>query len=138
MTSTKKQEEKNYRYISILFLIKTGFGIFDISKILGIHKNTVINYIKNNNINVPYSFHQTSKKFGRRPGFKMSQEQKDLRSKLFKGKGNPFYDKKHSEKTKAKMSKNHADFSGDKNPFRNKFYSDELFRNKFIETHKKL
>lgn len=32
------------------------------------------------------------------------------------GKGNPFFGKKHSKKTKKQMSDNHADFTGDKNP----------------------
>ena len=32
------------------------------------------------------------------------------------GERNPFYGKKHSDKAKQKMSKNHADFNGNKNP----------------------
>lgn len=55
---------------------------------------------------------------GRKKGSKMSEEQKQLRREMFKGENNPFYGKKHSEETKQKMQENHADFSGDKNPFK--------------------
>lgn len=34
------------------------------------------------------------------------------------GERNPFYNKKHSSATKQQMSENHADFTGDNNPFR--------------------
>lgn len=50
-------------------------------------------------------------------GSKMSEKQKKKLSKRNRGKGNPFFGKKHSAKTKEKMKKNHADFAGDKNPF---------------------
>jgi len=52
-----------------------------------------------------------------RKGSKMSDKWKKEASKRNKGKGNPFFGKKHTNKTKAKMRKNHADFTGDKNPF---------------------
>jgi hypothetical protein len=55
---------------------------------------------------------------GRPVGIKMSEEQKEMYREIFKGEGNPFYGKKHSEKTKQKMSENHADFNGNKNPLR--------------------
>jgi hypothetical protein len=49
-------------------------------------------------------------------------EWSDERKKQSKGKfakeKNPFFGKKHSKITKEKMSKNHADFTGDKNPFK--------------------
>ena len=41
---------------------------------------------------------------------------------------------KHSDKTKRKMSENHADFSGDKNPFKMRMETDESFR---LECRKK-
>lgn len=44
--------------------------------------------------------------------------QKQLRRKLFAGERNPFYGKKHSSVTRKQMSANHADFNGDKNPFK--------------------
>ena len=34
----------------------------------------------------------------------------------FKGENNPFFNKKHSEETRLRMSLNHADFSGEKHP----------------------
>ena len=45
-----------------------------------------------------------------------------LSQKMF-GENNPFFGKKHSKKTKAQMSKNHADFVGDKNPFKKSYLS---------------
>lgn len=40
------------------------------------------------------------------------------KNKKLNGENNPFYGKQHSDLTKKKMSDNHADFSGDKNPFK--------------------
>ena len=37
----------------------------------------------------------------------------------FKGEGNPFYGKKHTQESKIKISKNHADVSGKNNPSAN-------------------
>lgn len=49
-----------------------------------------------------------------------SEEHKKKLSKINSGEGNPMFGKKHSKKTKEKMSinisKNHADFSGEKHP----------------------
>jgi len=56
---------------------------------------------------------------GRPKGFKHTKEWKEDHAKRMVGKNNPFYGKKHSDSTKIKMSNNHADFSGDKNPFKN-------------------
>jgi hypothetical protein len=56
---------------------------------------------------------------GRPKGFKQTEEFKALLRQKFSGEGNPFYGKEHSATTKKKMSDNHADFSGDKNPFKN-------------------
>ena len=41
------------------------------------------------------------------------------------GKDNPFFNKKHSEETRLRMTLNHADFSGEKNPFYGKHLSKE-------------
>ena len=41
---------------------------------------------------------------------------KKCKSESSKGNGNPFYGKNHNEETRKKMSRNHADFSGSKNP----------------------
>lgn len=43
---------------------------------------------------------------------------------------------KHTDETKKKMSANHADFSGDNNPFKNKINSDETFRKEMSERKK--
>lgn len=92
--------------------------IYDVAKYLGCCCNTVRNYLKKYSVTTPSGFFKTGKQRGRKPGFKMSQKDKDLRSKSSLGKNNPFYGKKHTQKTKKLMSKNHADFSGDKNPFK--------------------
>ncbi len=57
-------------------------------------------------------------KIGRPKGIPMSDKQKSEMTKRNKGSRNPFYGKTHTDETKLKMSKNHADFSGDKNPFK--------------------
>lgn len=53
---------------------------------------------------------------GRNPGFTVSEEQKQKISISVLGEKNPFYGKRHSKKTRQKMSQNHADFRGKKNP----------------------
>ena len=53
---------------------------------------------------------------GRTPGFRMSEEQKNKISISTTGEKNHFYGKKHSADTKLKMSNNHADVNGNKNP----------------------
>jgi hypothetical protein len=55
-------------------------------------------------------------KCGRDGGFTMTNEHKKKISIAMTGERNSFYGKKHSLKTRRKMSKNHADFSGDNNP----------------------
>ena len=49
-------------------------------------------------------------------GYEFTDERKQEYSIKFSGEKNSFYGKKHSKKTKKRMSDNHADFSGDKNP----------------------
>jgi len=110
-----QKNEEIKRRISIYFLIKIGFNIYDIKDILNISFNTVRNYINKYNIKYPYTFYQTKKRFGRSKGFEMSRYQKELRSKIFSGKNNPFYGKKHTQETRQKMSENHADFTTNKN-----------------------
>lgn len=43
---------------------------------------------------------------------------------------------KHTEESKKKMSDNHADFSGDKNPFKLKMQNDPLFREEMVSKKK--
>lgn len=66
----------------------------------------------------------------------MSEEYRQEVSKRVSGEGNPFYGKKHSEKTRLRMSENHADFTGDNNPFKKSLESNpekrEELRNRAI------
>lgn len=47
---------------------------------------------------------------------KCSEDHKKKVSEKTKGKNNPFYGKRHTQETKEKISKNHADFKGGKHP----------------------
>lgn len=71
--------------------------------------NKLITYKSSN------SFYQARKK---NSNCHLCSYKKNLGKHNFKGKNNPFYGKKHSKETKERMSKNHADFNGDKNPFK--------------------
>jgi hypothetical protein len=51
-------------------------------------------------------------------------------SEKFNGENNPFYGKKHTEDTRKKMSMNHADFFGDKNPFKKSLTPEKLLDHK--------
>ena len=55
-------------------------------------------------------------KCGRPPGCLLSDDHKQKISIAVSNEKNPFYGKKHSDITKEKMSQNHADFNGNKNP----------------------
>lgn len=46
----------------------------------------------------------------------VSEEKRKRLSEMFKGENNPFYGKKHTKKTREKMSLNHVDFSGENHP----------------------
>jgi len=48
----------------------------------------------------------------------LSKIHRERISRATKGVNNPFYGKKHTLLTQQKMSKNHADFNGDKNPYK--------------------
>lgn len=65
-----------------------------------------------------------------------SKDQKEKASKRVKGKykedKNPFFNKKHSEESKLKMSESSKNTLGDKNPFYGKTHSDET-KNKIIK-----
>jgi len=74
---------------------------------------------------------------GRKAGFKHSSEWKEKhRQWMFAN--NPFRGKKHSRKTRDLMSQNHADFSGENNPFKRKYEADLDFKISFKNTHKEL
>jgi len=63
-----------------------------------------------------------------------SNERKLKASIANSGCGNPFYGKKHTEKTKTIMSKNHADVSGNNNPMYGKIGSDCPNSKKYVVT----
>ena len=65
-------------------------------------------------------------------GVKRSDLFKKNLSNVFSGEGNPFFGKKHSVQTKNKMSSNHSDFNGEKNPFKKWYWaSSEDIKNKY-------
>lgn len=49
-------------------------------------------------------------------GYEFTEKRRKQYRKKFSGKGNPFFGQKHSDSGRKKMSDNHADFTGDKNP----------------------
>jgi len=100
------------------FLKQEGATVYLAAKKFNVAKNTILNRMKKWDIRTPKGFFSTGKQIGRPKGIPMSAAQKQLRSRLFSGKGNPFYEKAHSNATRVKMSENHADFSGEGNPFK--------------------
>jgi group I intron endonuclease len=62
---------------------------------------------------------------GWRPSVETKQKISKTKKGTLTGFKNPFYGKKHSEKTKRKMSRNHADFSGKNHPMYGKTLSQE-------------
>lgn len=106
----------------------------DLAKSLGISKNTVSTYFKRYKIVTPIGFYANKNndiyirkcpecslkmEYSHEQSFNTADKNHGLcRSCSIKGERNGFYNKKHSDNTKQKMSDNHADFSGDNNPFR--------------------
>lgn len=99
-------------------LVNKYKNIWKIARIKKCCPNTVKNYLKRFNIKQPEGFYKTGKKIGRKKGTKCPEHVKQELSAKFKGEGNPFYGKKHSDITKKKMSLNHSDFTKEKNPFK--------------------
>lgn len=58
---------------------------------------------------------------GRPKGFIISEETRQKMSNSLLGDKNGFYGKKHSLETRERMKKNHSDFNGKNNPFKNKY-----------------
>ncbi len=100
-------------------LIDSGNTIWDIMSLKSCSRNTVVNYVKKFNIKLPKGFYSKGLKTGRPSGFKHTKEWKENHRKAMSGENNPFFGKEHSKETKEKMSENHADFRGNKNPFKN-------------------
>ena len=79
---------------------------------------SVTNYMRKYGLKSPPGFWSTpGAQIGRPPGFKHTDKWRQGMSEKYTGEGNPFWGKKHSATTREQMSKNHADFNGDKNPF---------------------
>lgn len=103
----------------LLQAIHDGKTIWFVMKILECSKNTVTKYMKMYGIVTPKGFYKREGRVaGHQKGVPMSKKQREYFSKKFSGEGNPFFGKKHSDKTKKQMSENHADFCGDNNPFK--------------------
>ena len=110
-----RERKVNFTKEEVENWLKEGKTITALAEKIGVTKSAVATYIRNMGIKV---------KSGRKAGFHMPESQKQLYKKLFSGINNPFYGKNHSDKTKEQMSKNHADFSGDKNPYKNALLAD--------------
>jgi len=102
--------------------------IFEIMQIMDCSKNTIRNYIKQLGITTFKGFYSTGKTIGRPKGFKHTEEWKLQHRDRMLGDNNPFYGKAHNQETRDVMSENHADFNGDKNPFRQSLLSDDKKR----------
>ena len=98
--------------------IKRGLTVWNIVDIEKVCRNTVIKWMKKHKLDTPRGFFSKGLPLGRPPGIPMSEDQKEIRRKMFSGTGNPFHGKAHSGKTRKQMRKNHADFRGERNPFR--------------------
>ena len=70
-----------------------------------------------------------------RKGHSPSKETRKKMSEANRGEKNGFYGKKHTKETKKKMSRNHADFNGDKNPLR-KWIKNPENAKKYSQIHK--
>lgn len=84
-------------------------------------EKTLIDKLKCNLYKDKYGYNMTDGGDGTL-GYNMSQEEKEKRRKRYLGKGNPYYGKKHTEETKQKISKHHADISGINNPNSKRVY----------------
>lgn len=102
-----------------------------ITKIMSIHecsKNSVRNWMAEYNIKSPKGFFSNGKPVGRKKGLKHTPESLAKMSEALRGEKNPFYGKKHSAEAKQRMRDNHADFTGDRNPFKNSLKDPEKRR----------
>lgn len=100
-------------------LVAEGQGVYDLMARFGRSKTNIAKHLKKYGIKTPSGFfHQPGTKPGRPKGIPMSEEQKRFYSDRFSGEGNPFHGRHHSDKTRQRMSKNHANFTGDNNPFK--------------------
>ena len=103
---------------NLLRYIDSKLTIGEVMTLCKCSKNTVVNALKRHDIPTPTGFFSTGKKVGRPVGTPMTDEQKKVLSDKASGERNPMYGKVHTKEAKVKMSENHADVSGDKNPFK--------------------
>jgi hypothetical protein len=109
----------------IKILEKPNVNLKDCMKYFECGKTTIKNKLKHFSLTAPKGFYSTGKKIGKPKGSPMPEHQKRLLSKMFSKEGNPYYGKRHSDEIKQKMRDNHADFTGDKNPFSKSLKQDE-------------
>lgn len=74
---------------------------------------SLIAYYKSNNADFGYNLSEGG---ATNKGWKQSETTKIKLSEKNRGENNPFHGKRHTEKTKEKMAKNHADIRGERNP----------------------
>jgi len=117
----------------LLDLIDSLKSVWKISNLLEVSNRTVSNWLKKEGIVTPKGFYSKGLKVGRPAGFKHSKEWKEGHRQRMLGENNPFFGKTHSIKTRERMSKNHPDISGDKNPFRKSLLRDESKRREHKE-----
>lgn len=77
-----------------------------------------------------------TEKGGRPKGIPMSDSQKKWLSDTMRGERAGFYGKSHTLETKKRMSENHADFTGDKNPYKKAVTNDPTLTRRTAEKRK--
>lgn len=113
--------------------ISRKLTIWQVCQEFSVCEGTVRGYLKKYGFVTPTGFFSRGLKVGRKPGFKMSKKQRQEMSVRNKGVNNPFYGKKHTKVTRQKMSENHADFTGDNNPFKRACDLDPTVREALIK-----
>lgn len=104
-------------------LVDQGLSLSNIGKIYDVDFSTVFRWLKKLDI-------KSNRKPGLTKGDKISPEALAKRPSMA-GENNPFFGKKHTQSTKRNMSLNHADFTGDNNPFKKSLsIADNLERHK--------
>lgn len=93
----------------IEYVIENFEYITEACEYLNISRGTLSDLFKKYNFSTPKGY------FSRRP---WTDEEKQRVSDRVSGENNPFFGKKHTNETKQRMSDNHADFSGENNPYK--------------------
>jgi hypothetical protein len=118
--------------------LNEGLSLYQCAERFNCCTLTIRNYIKRYELITRDKFYsRPGARIGRPPGFTYTEEQLQKMSERVRGKRNPFHGKKHSLKTRIKMSRNHADISGDKNPFKQSL-SDPVKRQEHVERCRKI